>query len=87
MNEKHPLQTASFCRLRQALFYTRTGKPIVVIDRNDLESLVSGMPLPTMLSHKIRAIEQLHGLSFVEAVGEDLREIDLPNHLKDAVAK
>jgi len=69
------------CRLRQALFFAKTGRPVVVFDKKDISELRANGTLPILLARKIRDIAELGGLPTVTAV--DIQEVDLPKHLKD----
>ncbi len=70
-------------RLRQVLFHARTGKSIIVFDKNDIFQLDKPATLIQLLIRKIRDIEQLSGLPTQSC---DLpKEIDLPSHLGNII--
>jgi hypothetical protein len=69
------------CLLRQVIFHARTKKYIVVLDKNDIFSLRKDGSLITLLTRKIREIQQLSGLETVAI--ENFVETDLPDHLKN----
>ena len=68
------------CRLRQVIFYARTGKCIVVLDKDDIFSLGKNGTLIRLLTRKVRDIRELSGLPTVPI--EEVVEIDLPDYLK-----
>lgn len=71
----------SDCRLRQALFHAKTGKFIVVLDREDILELGKNGTLLQILTRKIRDLRELSGIPTVPI--EQFVEIDLPSHLKE----
>ena len=73
----------SDCRLRQALFHAKTGKFIVVLDREDILELEKNGTLLQILTRKIRDLRELSGIP--TAPIEQFVEIDLPSHLKELV--
>lgn len=70
----------SDCRLRQALFHAKTGKFIVVLDKEDILKLGKNGTLLQILTRKIRDLRELSGILTVPI--EQFIEIDLPSHLK-----
>jgi hypothetical protein len=66
-------------RLRQALFFAKTGKPIIVFDKTDILTLGKNGSLPIIINRKIRDIQELSGLP--SAPVETYIEVDLPSHL------
>ncbi len=73
-------RSVSDCRLRQIIFYARTKKIIVVLDKEDLFELTKNVTLIEILTRKIRDLSELSGLPTVPA--ENCQEIDLPPHLQ-----
>ena len=73
-------RTAGASRLRQLLFYAKTGKPIVVMDIDDIRSLTENGSLLRILERKIRDIEELTGLPIAT---QEVREIVLPENLAE----
>ena len=71
----------SDCRLRQALFHAKTGKFIVVLDKEDILKLGRNGTLLQILTRKIRDLRELSGIPTVPI--EQFVEIDLPSHLKE----
>lgn len=70
----------SDCRLKQIIFYARTNKIIVVLEKEDLFQLTKNGTLIEVLTRKIRDLSELSGLPTTPA--EQFQEIDLPAHLK-----
>jgi hypothetical protein len=68
-------------RLRQVLFFAKTGKPVVVFDKNDILTLDKNGSLPKIIKRKIRDIQELSGLPCV--LSDQCIEVDLPLHLRD----
>ncbi|MEN8446322.1 MAG: hypothetical protein ABG776_15075, partial [Cyanobacteria bacterium J06555_13] len=66
-------------RLRQLLFYAKTGKPIVVFDMDDVRCLTENGSLLRILGRKVRDIEELTGMPVEQ---EDVQEVILPNNLE-----
>ncbi|WP_319422997.1 hypothetical protein [Pleurocapsa sp. FMAR1] len=73
----------SDCRLRQALFQAKTGKHIIVLDKEDIFELGKNGTLLQILTRKIRDLKELSGLPTVPI--ERFVEIDLPPHLEELV--
>ena len=71
----------SDCRLRQALFHAKTGKFIVVLDKEDIMALGKNGTLLQILTRKIRDLRELSG--FLTVSIEQFVETDLPPHLVD----
>ncbi len=69
------------CRLRQVLYHAKTGKYIIVLDKEDILSLGQNGTLMTLLIRKIRDLNELTGLPTVTV--KQFQEIDLPQHLKE----
>lgn len=69
------------CRLRQALFHAKTGKYVIVLDKNDIFSLGENGTFIRLLTRKIRDLQELSGIPIVPV--ESWQEIDLPQHLKE----
>ena len=72
------------CRLRQVLYHAKTNKYVIVLDKEDLFILDKNGSLISLLTRKIRDICEMSGLSTVPV--EQLKEVDLPQHLKDCEA-
>jgi hypothetical protein len=70
-------------RLRQALFFAKTRKPIIVFDKIDILNLGKNGSLPKIIKRKIRDIQELSGLPC--ALLEICTEVDLPPHLRDLI--
>jgi hypothetical protein len=66
-------------RLRQALFFAKTGKPIIVFDKTDILMLGKNGSLPSIIKRKIRDIQELSGMPCAPV--ETYIEVDLPSHL------
>jgi hypothetical protein len=73
-------QTLSEARSMQVLFHARTGKAIIVLDKEDIFKLDQPGSLIQILISKIRDIEHLSGLAIEPC--ENPVEVDLPAHLK-----
>ncbi|MEM8723606.1 MAG: hypothetical protein AAGE84_30725 [Cyanobacteria bacterium P01_G01_bin.39] len=71
----------SDCRLRQALFHAKTGKFIVVLDKDEILQLGKNGTLLQILTRKIRDLRELSGLPTVPI--KQFKEIDLPPHLEE----
>ena len=69
------------CKLRQVIFHAKTQKYIVVFDKDEILKLGKNGTFVTMLTRKIREIQELSGIP-PEPV-ENFQEIDLPAHLKE----
>lgn len=67
-------------RLRQLMFYAKTGKPIVVFDIHDIRTLSRNGSLLKLISHKIKDIEELTGLP---THLENWNEVLLPSKLQE----
>lgn len=77
---KQPRQGAlKAARLRQALFYAASRKPVIVFDLADLRALKQPGGLIRLLTRKIRDVEELSGkpVNVTAPV-----EVQLPGHLK-----
>ena len=70
-----------YARLCQVLFHARSGKKIVVLDKDDILELDQNGSLIKILIRKIKELEELSGLP-IEPINE-LVDIDLPDYLKD----
>ncbi|WP_330483261.1 hypothetical protein [Tumidithrix elongata] len=70
-------------RLCQVLFNARSGKKIVVLDKDDIFDLDKNGSLITILIRKIKELEENSGLPTVSVV--EPMDIDLPNYLKDLI--
>jgi len=68
-------------RLCQVIYYARSGKKIVVLDREDIFELNKNGALIKILMRKVKEIEELSGLP-TASIG-DLVDIDLPIYLKE----
>jgi hypothetical protein len=79
-NSKKRQRCLQDCRLRQVIFYARTGKCIVVLDKDDIFSLGENGTFIKLLSRKVRDARELSGLPTVPI--EEVVEIDLPDYLK-----
>jgi len=68
-------------RLCQVIYYARSGKKVVVLDRNDIFELDKNGALIRILVRKVKELEELSGLPTASV--SDLVDIDLPNYLKE----
>lgn len=68
-------------RLRQALFFAKTCKPIIVFDKTDILTLGKNGSLPKIIKRKIKDIQELSGLTCTPV--ENYIEVDLPPYLSD----
>jgi len=66
-------------KLRQVLFNAKTGKMIIVFDKEDILSLAKNGCLINLITRKIRDLSENTGLPLVPIT---LEEVDLPEHLK-----
>ncbi len=73
------VRSLRYARATQALFHSKTGKYVIVIDECDLQMIANGVALPKILEAKIRELEAATGLAL--SFDEDWREVDLPSHL------
>ncbi len=73
----------SDCRLRQVIYYAKTNKFVVVLDKQDIFELNRNGSLIQILTRKIRDLRELSG--FPTTSVNDFKEIDLPGHLSDLV--
>jgi hypothetical protein len=76
--EPTPERVLRDCRLRQALFFARQSKAVIVFDLDDLVQLTRDGTLPILLHRKILEIELATGLPTKKASEVDLL---LPKHL------
>ena len=74
-------RTIGDCRLRQVLYHANTNQYIIVLNKEDIFSLDKPGSLITLLTRNIRDISEMSGLPPVSV--EKLKEVDLPQHLKD----
>lgn len=70
-----------YARLCQVLFHARSGKKVVVLDKDDIFELDKNGALIKILIRKVKELEELSGLSTV-SINEPV-DIDLPDYLKD----
>lgn len=70
-------------RLCQILFHAKSGKKIVVLDKDDILELDQNGSLIKILIRKVKELEELSGLPTVP-VSEPV-DIDLPDYLKDLI--
>lgn len=68
-------------RLCQLLFYAKTNKKIIVLDKNDILELDRNGSLIRIIISKVKEIEEASGLPTVST--EEIIDIDLPDYLKD----
>ena len=68
-------------RLCQLLFYAKTNKKIIVLDKNDILELDRSGSLIRIIISKVKEIEEASGLPTVSS--EEPIDIDLPSYLKD----
>lgn len=68
-------------RLCQVIHYARSGKRIVVLDREDLFELNRNGALIKILIRKVKEIEELSGLPTASV--DDFADTDLPSYLKE----
>lgn len=68
-------------RLCQLLFYAKSGKKVLVLDRNDILELDQNGALIKILIRKIRELEQATGLP--TSSSHQIIDIDLPNYLQE----
>lgn len=80
-NSQSRIRGVSDCLLRQIIFHAKTGKYIVVLDKQDIFSLAQPGSLLLLLSRKIRELQQLSGLPTQPI--QNLNEIDLPDYLEN----
>lgn len=69
-------------KLRQVLFYNRTGKMIIVFTKEDIFSLAENASLTQLIIRKIRDLRENTGRP-VPTI--DIQEIDLPEHLQSLI--
>lgn len=67
-------------RLCQVLFHAKTGKKIIVLDKDDIFELDQNGALIRILIRKVKELEELSGLQTTTA--SQLIDIDLPTHMK-----
>lgn len=70
-------------RLCQILFYAKTGKRIVVLDKNDILELDQNGALIKILIRKVKDLEAMSGLP-TESITEPI-DVDLPDYLKNLI--
>jgi hypothetical protein len=70
-------------RLCQVLFHAKSGKKIVVLDKDDILELDQNGALIKILIRKVKELEELSGLP-TGSVSEPV-DIDLPDYLKDLI--
>ena len=70
-----------YARLCQVIYHARSGKKIIVLDRNDIFELDKNGALIRILMRKVKELEELSGLP--TASGSELVDIDLPDYLKE----
>jgi hypothetical protein len=70
-------------RLCQIIFYAKTNKKIIVLDKNDIFELAKSGSLTRILIRKVKEIEEASGLP--TASPENLVDEDLPSYLKDII--
>jgi hypothetical protein len=70
-------------RLCQLLFHAKTGKKIIVLDKDDIFELDSNGALIRILIRKVKELEQSSGMATVSV--KELIEIDLPMHLREVI--
>lgn len=68
-------------RLSQAMYFAKSRKPVVVLERTDYDELLKPGGLIRLLRRKIRDAEELSGLPITAC--DDILETDLPPHLAD----
>ncbi|NJL40349.1 MAG: hypothetical protein HC899_29095 [Leptolyngbyaceae cyanobacterium SM1_4_3] len=68
-------------RLCQVLFHARSGKKVVVLDKDDIFELDKNGALIKILIRKVKELEELSGLPTI-SVDEPV-DVDLPDFLKD----
>jgi len=71
------------CQIRQALYFAKTEKAIIVFDLQDLASLNAAGALPRLIARKIRALSALctHPIDPVPAP----KEVTLPLHISSVL--
>ena len=70
-------------RLCQLLFHAKTGKKIIVLDKDDIFELNKNGALIRIMIRKVKELEQSSGLSTMSV--EKLVDIDLPTHLREVM--
>ncbi|RFP62854.1 MAG: hypothetical protein BJG00_002385 [Limnothrix sp. CACIAM 69d] len=68
-------------RLCQIIHYARSGKKVIVLDKDDIFELNQSGALIKILIRKIKEIEELTGLPTTSI--DNVIDVDLPEHLKD----
>ncbi|MFG6107676.1 hypothetical protein U2F10_35970 [Leptothoe sp. EHU-05/26/07-4] len=76
---KKTSQNVGNARLRQLLFYIDTGKPVIVLDINDIRTLAENGTFLRIIGRKIQEIEELTGLP---TSAESIAEVVLPENLR-----
>ena len=79
-NEASRKRKLNDAQATQVIFHAKTGKCVIVFTHRDILKLKNPGALPRLLEAKIRNIEEFTGLPI--EFDEDLKEIDLPAHLK-----
>lgn len=76
------LRTLKDCRLRQALYYARTRKPVIVFDSMDIRQLAQNGSLPQLVHEKVKEISEATGWA-TPPVASFCKRHTLPKHLRD----
>jgi hypothetical protein len=72
-----------YARLCQVIYYARSRKKIVVLDREDILELNENGALIKILMRKVKELEELSGLPTASI--SELVDIDLPIYLKELI--
>lgn len=80
-----PQRVLRDCQLRQALYFAKTERPILVFDLGDIASLNAAGALPSLIARKVRALSQLcvHPFDPLPALVEET----LPPHILSVLGK
>jgi len=70
-----------YARLCQVIYYARSGKKVVVLDKNDIFELDKSGSLIRILIRKVKELEELSGLPTPSV--SDFVDIDLPDYLRE----
>jgi hypothetical protein len=72
-----------YARLCQVLFHAKTGKNLVVLDKDDIFELNESGALIKILIRKIKELEEMSGLPTTSI--HEPKDVDLPKYLKDLI--
>lgn len=74
-----PQRALRDCQLRQALYFAKTEKPIIIFDLRDLMALNTVGALPRLIARKVRALSELCAHPFDPSPTPV--EVNLPPHI------